>query len=173
MTTFCSLNMPSSFLPQGLCLAVPSSRNVLSPNLHIHSFFSSLNLQLKCHLLREVSPNFFFENSYQVPVSRASLVPQWLRIHLPTQGTWVRTLVWEDSTCRGATKPVHHNYWACALEPASHNYWTRMPQLLEPVLHNKRSHCKEKPAHHNEEQPLLAATRESLRAATKTLCSQK
>ena len=28
------------------------------------------------------------------------------------------------STCCGATKPVHHNYWACALEPASHNYWS-------------------------------------------------
>ena len=32
----------------------------------------------------------------------------------------------------------------------------RVPQLLkpvhlEPMLRNKRSHCKEKPAHHNEE----------------------
>ena len=35
-----------------------------------------------------------------------------------------RALVWEDPTCHGATKPVHHNYWACALEPASHNYWS-------------------------------------------------
>ena len=26
------------------------------------------------------------------------------------QGTRVRALVWEDSTCRGATKPVRHNY---------------------------------------------------------------
>ena len=25
-------------------------------------------------------------------------------------GTQVQTLVWEDSTCHGATKPVHHNY---------------------------------------------------------------
>ena len=25
-----------------------------------------------------------------------SLVAQWLRIHLPMQGTWVRALVWED-----------------------------------------------------------------------------
>ena len=24
----------------------------------------------------------------------------------------------------GATKPVRHNYWACALEPVSHNYWS-------------------------------------------------
>ena len=41
---------------------------------------------------------------------RASLVAQWLRICLPMQGTWVRALVWEDPTCRGATGPVSHNY---------------------------------------------------------------
>ena len=40
----------------------------------------------------------------------ASLVVQWLRIRLPMQGTWVQSLVQEDPTCRGATKPVHHNY---------------------------------------------------------------
>ena len=45
---------------------------------------------------------------------RASLVEQWLRICLLMQGTWVRALVWEDPTCRGATRPVSHNYWACA-----------------------------------------------------------
>ena len=39
-----------------------------------------------------------------------SLVAQWLRIRLPMQGTQVRSLVQEDPTCRGATKPVHHNY---------------------------------------------------------------
>ncbi|KAJ8798063.1 hypothetical protein J1605_016946 [Eschrichtius robustus] len=39
-----------------------------------------------------------------------SLVAQWLRIRLPTQGTRVRALVREDTTCRGATKPVRHNY---------------------------------------------------------------
>ena len=39
-----------------------------------------------------------------------SLVVQWLRISLPVQGTWVRSPVREDSTCRGATKPVSHNY---------------------------------------------------------------
>ena len=103
---------------------------------------------------------------------------QWLRIHLPVQGIRGRALVQEDPTCRGATKAVRHNYWACALEPASHNYWARVPQLLkpthlEPVLHNKRSHRNEKPAHHNEEQPPLAATRESPRAAMKTQRSQK
>ena len=70
------------------------------------------------------------------------------------QGTRVRAVVWEDPTCCGATKPVHHNYWACALEPTSHNYSAHVPQLLkpvrlEPVLRNKRSRCNEKPVHRN------------------------
>ena len=80
--------------------------------------------------------------------SGASLVAQWLRIHLPMQGTRGRALVQEDPTCRGATKPVRHNYWG------------RVPQLLkpariEPVLRNKSSHRNEEPAH---------ATKSSLRS---------
>ena len=94
----------------------------------------------------------------RISLAGASLVAQWLRIHLPMQGTPVRALVREDPTCRGATKPVRHNYWAWALEPASHNYWACVSQLLkptclEPVLHNKRSHCNKKPAHRNRVAP--------------------
>ena len=40
----------------------------------------------------------------------ASLVAQWLRICLPVQGIRDLALVREDPTCRGATKPVRHNY---------------------------------------------------------------
>ena len=92
----------------------------------------------------------------QLTHTGTSLVAQWLRIRLPMQGTRVRALVQEDPTCHGATKPMHHNYWACALGPASHNSRAHVPQLLkparlEPVLRNKRSHCNEKPAHHNQE----------------------
>ena len=94
---------------------------------------------------------------------------QWLRICLPMKGIQVQSLVWEDAACHGATKPVRHNYWACALEPASHNYWARVPQLLkptclEPMLCNKRSHHNEKLTCRNEEYPPLAATRESPRS---------
>ena len=62
------------------------------------------------------------------------LVVQWLRIHLPTQGTWVCSLVQVDPTCLGAIKPVCWNYWACVLEPA---------------CFNKRRNCNEKPGHCN------------------------
>ena len=63
-----------------------------------------------------------------------SLVAQWLRIRLQMQGTRVRALVWEDPTCCGATKPVCHNYWACApqlLKPSLPGAHT--PQLLKPA----------------------------------------
>ena len=86
----------------------------------------------------------------------ASLVAQWLRIHLPMQGTRVRSLIQEDPTCRGATNPVLHNYWACTLGPPNHSYWAHVPRLLrpaclEPVLRNKRSHRNQKPMHLKEE----------------------
>ena len=61
---------------------------------------------------------------------------------------------------------VLQSNWACAaqllspcsIEPVSCNYWAPMLQLLKPmclelVLHNKRSHCNEKPSHHSEEYP--------------------
>ena len=72
-----------------------------------------------------------------------TLVAQWLRIRLPMQGTRVWALGREDPTCRGATKPVRHNYWACA---KAHE-----PACLEPVLYNKRSHRNKKQVHHNKE----------------------
>ena len=50
---------------------------------------------------------------------------QWIGIHLPIQGTWVWSLVWKDSTCHGATKPMHHHYWAHAVEPASSYCWSQ------------------------------------------------
>ena len=49
-----------------------------------------------------------------------SQVCQWLRICLPMQGTWVQSLIWEDSTCHGATEPACRNYWSQrAPEPTS------------------------------------------------------
>ena len=112
--------------------------------------------QERCLAVCAASKHQSFWKQCKKWVGGTSLVAQWIRICLPMQGTWVRTLVWEDPTCRGATRPVRHNYWACALEPASHNYWAHVPQLLkpthlEPMLRNKRSHSKEKPAHRNEE----------------------
>ena len=76
----------------------------------------------------------------QIRKRGASLVARWLRICLPMQETRVWALVQEDPTCRGATKPEHHNYWGRALEPASHNYWTREATAMRsPVTAMKSS----------------------------------
>ena len=55
--------------------------------------------------LQTILQDYSYQNSMG-----ASLVAQWSRICLPMQGTRVRALVWEDPTCRGATRPVSHNY---------------------------------------------------------------
>ena len=89
--------------------------------------------------------------------SWAFLAVQWLRIHLPMQGIWVRSLAQEDPTCRGATKPVSHNYWACAPQLLK-------PTCLEPVLGNTEANAMRSPR---------ATTRESPCTATKTQSSQK
>ena len=46
-----------------------------------------------------------------------SFVVQCLGICLLMQGTWVQSLVQQDSACHGAAEPAYHNYWAGALEP--------------------------------------------------------
>ena len=65
-----------------------------------------------------------------------SLVAQWLRICLPMQGTRVEAL----------SGKIPH-----AAEQLSPCATTAEPVCLEPMLHNKRSHCNEKPMHCNEE----------------------
>ena len=129
-------------------------------NLSFHFTFSALNLFFETSRTSKVpSINGMLNNPLRVGqnyLCRGFPGGQWLRIRLSMQETWVQALVPEDTTCRGATKPMHHNYWACTLEPTSHNYWARVPQLLkpmclEPMLRNNRSHRNEKPAHRNEE----------------------
>ena len=73
---------------------------------------------------------------------RTPLVAHWIRIRLPMQGTRVRSLVREDSTCCGTAKPVSHNYSAHVLQLLK-------PTRLEPVL-QERSRRNEKPVRCNQ-----------------------
>ena len=59
------------------------------------------------------SKSYHLWSHLERPTAGTSLVVQWLRICLPVQGTWVRSLVRGDSICCGATNPIQ--------------------QLLEPV----------------------------------------
>ena len=61
------------------------------------------------------------------------------KIHLPMQEIGVWSLVWKEPTCHGATKPVGHNYWACAQEPGSHSCWAHVLQLLKPARPRARA----------------------------------
>ena len=75
---------------------------------------------------------------YKRQPSETPLVFRWLRICLPTQGSWVQSLVQKDPTCLGAAKPVSHNYGTWA---------------LEPVLCNNGRRHSEKPEHQLESSP--------------------
>ena len=83
--------------------------------------------------------------------------------------------------CFSEPAPQSHNCWARVpqlLNPerpaaARWNHWAPVLQLLkpgrlEPVFCNKRSHRNERPTHHNKEQSLLDAARESPHTAVKT-----
>ena len=48
------------------------------------------------------------------------------------QGIPVQSLLQEDLTCCGAAEPMHHNYWACALEAVSHKDSAHLPPPLKP-----------------------------------------
>ena len=78
---------------------------------------------------------------------RTSLMLQRLRLCLAMQGTLFQSQTWEDPTCLGATKTVHHSYWAGALESENraHRLQGLKPECLEPGNCNKRSHANEKP----------------------------
>jgi len=95
------------------------------------------------------------KSSTKINKSITSLISQCLRICLALQGTRVWSSVWEDPISLGATKAIHHNYWACAVEPSCLNYLTTEPMHwnywsphLEPELRNKRSHHNKRPVHH-------------------------
>ena len=120
------------------------------------SMFIQLKLRVSQALIR-------VWKEMQIPLKKknwsggASLVAQWLRICLLMQGTRVPALAWEDPTCRRATRPVSHNYWACAFGACA-------PQRKATIV---------RPAHRDEEWPPLAAARGSPCTETKTQHSQK
>ena len=87
---------------------------------------------------------------------------QGIRIHLPMQGTQVRSLVQKDSTCCRATKPVCCNDGACVPQPTQPLAPGALVALQREaiVIRSQGTTMKSSPP--------LAATRESLQAAKKT-----
>ena len=91
---------------------------------------------------------------------RTSLVVQWLRIHLPMQGTQGQYLAWEDSAHCRATKPTSWNYWNLCTAWSLRSAMGEAPTMRSPHITTRES-------------PLLATTRESLGAAVKTKARPK
>ena len=96
---------------------------------------TSLSLNLYQHINKKLKKEWKFH-------LRASLVAQWWRTCLPMWETRIQSLIWEDPTHHEATKPVHHNYWARALEPGSHHTAEAQPKinwLIKKVLTKENS----------------------------------
>ena len=88
-------------------------RNLLIPTLMANDDPQAQSGPACVFMVWELGMDFTFLKGW----TGTSLVAQWLRILLPMQGTRVWALVPEDPTCCRATRPVCHNYWACALDP--------------------------------------------------------
>ena len=73
-------------------------------------------------------------------VTLTSLVVQWVRIHLPVQGTRAYILVLEDYTCCRAMKVRAPQL--LSLDSGVSKAQFLKPACLAPVLHNKRSHSE-------------------------------
>ena len=71
--------------------------------------------------LQPISRNITTLKGNMKNIIGTSLVVQRLGVCLPMQGTWVLSLVQEDPTCCGATKPIH-------------------PQLLSPRTTTTKAH---------------------------------
>ena len=80
---------------------------------------------------------FHVENIPDNP-PRTFLVVQWLRICLPMQGIWVQSLVQEDPTCCGATKPV-------GPQLLNLSFTAHVPQLLKPAYPRVHALPQERP----------------------------
>ena len=130
----------------------------------IRDFVPSIIPPLIYQQLLLISWIFTYENSniFNLKSNQgASLVAQWLRICLPVQGTRVQTLVQEDPTCRGGTKPMRHNYWA------------RVPQLLSPRSATGEATAMRSLHTTTKSSPLSPQLEKSPRTAAKTEHSQK
>ena len=148
----CLCQQPAQILSGGpdVCQITYKCFSYPSPTLAPDPSSSYIPLLLLRHLSsRRTNPVPFLLHAWQCLClwHSAAWWVQWIRIQLPMQGTRVRSLVWEDSTCHRGAKLVRQTIELVALEPESCNYWSSCP--LEPVPH-QRSQRDEKPLHQHE-----------------------
>ena len=84
------------------------------------------------------------------------------------QGTWVGSLVQKDSTCNGATEPIHHNHWSPrtytpALQQEKPPQWDACTLQLESSswqLQLERSPCTARKTQYSQELKKESPTQE-------------
>ena len=98
--------------------------------IYIYIYLNHFAVHLKLRQYCKSTILQFFKKFKKI-LSGTSLVVQWLRIHLPMQGTWVRSLVGELRS---------HMPWG----NEAHMSPLLSPHALEPACHNERSCVKKK-----------------------------
>ena len=125
------------FSSQGTCTCPgPFSKKLFSKETYLCPLIlSGLGSDVICEaglLLLDIIPSLKLtlnSSTNKKQFLRTFLVVQWLRIHLPKQGTGILSLIWEDSTCRETTK--------------------QCTSSTESELCNKKSHHNEKPVRYS------------------------
>ena len=88
------------------CLTLSDPMNCSLPGSSVHGIFQARVLEWGAIAFSGIYVYIYRERERETSL----VVIQWLSICLPMQGTQVRSLIWEDSTCPGAIKPVCLNY---------------------------------------------------------------
>ena len=100
-----------------------STSFVYCPKIHNQNLI--VKKKSKQIILKNNWPTYFEKYQYQ-----ASLMVQWLKIHLPIPGTWVLSLLQDNPTCHVAAKLECHNSWSlCAQGLCSTTREAWAPQL--------------------------------------------
>ena len=115
-----SFQMSQFFASGGQSIAVSASASVLPMNFTYlkFEFYIVLKLISNHNNLEHISTKYFSEGFPDGPIVQ----------NRPCNAGDISSILGQEDAS-GATKPVHHNYWALALEPES-CYWSP----LEPVL---------------------------------------
>ena len=98
----------------------------------------------------------------------------WIRICLPTQGTQVQSLGWEDPTSRGATEPIHHNHGACVPRAYAQNKTSQHDEKLHPAGKGSPHPPQPEKAMHSSEVPAQPKITQQKQKLLKTeVCRKK
>ena len=97
---------------------------------------------------------------------KASLVAQWIRTLLSTQGTWFDSCSRKTPHVKEQLKPMCHAYWSLPVPGLmSHHYRAHMVPTAEGAMPRAPAPQQGKPP--------LPSNGESLHTATKTQCNHK